>query len=126
MTIVPADNLFDLLAVQHDSFHHYLTATRRLGLQLINMLRSLYLTFVSFGYLGTILASPEVGRANSEVVKSGGDGLLDVFEVQAPLRASYEGSACQQVVVQHDFAASYGTPFVGMNARTRTFSKLIM
>ena len=38
---------------------------------------------------------------------------LEVFEVQAPLRKSYEGTACQQVIVQHNFAASYGTPFVG-------------
>lgn len=40
---------------------------------------------------------------------------LDVFQVQAPLRASYEGESCQQVIVQHNFAASYGTPYVGKN-----------
>ncbi|KAN0095247.1 Peptide N-acetyl-beta-D-glucosaminyl asparaginase amidase A domain containing protein [Hyaloscypha variabilis] len=38
---------------------------------------------------------------------------LEVFEVQAPLRKSYEDTSCQQVLVQHDFASSYGTPYVG-------------
>jgi hypothetical protein len=38
---------------------------------------------------------------------------LEVFEVQAPLRKSYEDTSCQQVIVQHDFASSYGTPYVG-------------
>lgn len=38
---------------------------------------------------------------------------LDVFQIQAPLRKSYEGASCQQVVVQHNFAASYGTPYIG-------------
>lgn len=41
---------------------------------------------------------------------------LDVFQVEAPLRASYEGASCQQVVIQHEFAASYGTPYVGKYA----------
>lgn len=38
---------------------------------------------------------------------------LNVFQVEAPLRASYEGASCQQVVIQHEFAASYGAPYVG-------------
>jgi hypothetical protein len=38
---------------------------------------------------------------------------LEVFQVQQPLRKSYEGSSCQQVVLQHDFAASYGSPYAG-------------
>ncbi|CAG8954088.1 hypothetical protein HYFRA_00009192 [Hymenoscyphus fraxineus] len=41
------------------------------------------------------------------------DSPLEVFQVEAPLRATYEGASCQQVVVQHEFAASYGTPYVG-------------
>jgi len=60
------------------------------------------------------IASPSVvaskSRDESGVVKS----PLDVFEVRAPLRASYEGASCEQVVLQHTFAASYGTPYVGM------------
>lgn len=38
---------------------------------------------------------------------------LDVFQVEAPLRESYEGAACKQVILQHNFAASYGSPYVG-------------
>lgn len=41
--------------------------------------------------------------------------LQDVFQVEAPLRASYEGASCQQVIVEHEFAASYGSPYVGMD-----------
>jgi hypothetical protein len=39
---------------------------------------------------------------------------LDVFQVEAPLRKTYEGAVCEQVVLQHNFAASYGSPGVGM------------
>jgi hypothetical protein len=38
---------------------------------------------------------------------------LDVFQVQAPLRKSYDGPSCQQVIVQHSFGASFGSPYVG-------------
>ena len=40
--------------------------------------------------------------------------LLDIFQVEAPLRKTYDGTSCKQVVIQHEFAASYGTPYVGM------------
>lgn len=40
---------------------------------------------------------------------------LDVFQVEAPLRKTYEGAACEKVILQHDFTASYGSPGVGMN-----------
>ncbi|KAL3422344.1 peptide-n4-(n-acetyl-beta-glucosaminyl)asparagine amidase a [Phlyctema vagabunda] len=43
-------------------------------------------------------------------------GLLEVFEVQAPLRSTYGETSCEQVIVQHEFAASYGTPYVGTYA----------
>ncbi|KAG9237148.1 peptide N-acetyl-beta-D-glucosaminyl asparaginase amidase A-domain-containing protein [Amylocarpus encephaloides] len=39
--------------------------------------------------------------------------LLDVIQVEAPLRASYGGASCKQTIVQHEFAASYGTPYIG-------------
>lgn len=41
-------------------------------------------------------------------------GLLEVFQVEAPLRKSYDGTSCKQVIMQHDFTASYGSPYVGM------------
>ncbi|TVY30808.1 hypothetical protein LHYA1_G000387 [Lachnellula hyalina] len=53
-------------------------------------------------------ASISANQDESGVVKS----PLDVFEVQAPLRASYEGTSCEQVVLQYTFAGSYGTPYV--------------
>jgi TRAP-type C4-dicarboxylate transport system permease small subunit len=58
------------------------------------------------------VASPTVGIEHTE---SSGSATrpLDVLQVQAPIRKSYEGTSCQRVIVQHNFAASYGTPFVG-------------
>ncbi|KUI55353.1 Peptide-N4-(N-acetyl-beta-glucosaminyl)asparagine amidase A [Cytospora mali] len=38
---------------------------------------------------------------------------LEVFQVEAPVRQTYDGAACSSIIVQHDFTASYGTPFVG-------------
>jgi hypothetical protein len=38
---------------------------------------------------------------------------LDVFQIDAPVRDNYNGAVCQQIIVHHDFSASYGTPFVG-------------
>lgn len=38
---------------------------------------------------------------------------LEVFQVEAPVRQTYDGASCSSIVVQHDFTASYGTPFVG-------------
>lgn len=38
---------------------------------------------------------------------------LEVFQIQAPLRESYDGAACSQAIVQHDFTNSYGSPYVG-------------
>jgi len=39
--------------------------------------------------------------------------LLEVFQVEAPLRKSYDDTSCKQVIMQHDFTASYGSPYVG-------------
>lgn len=41
------------------------------------------------------------------------DVPLEVFQIQAPLRQSYDGAACSQTIVQHDFTNSYGSPYVG-------------
>jgi hypothetical protein len=77
------------------------------------------LTIIQLGLYSGSIASPVVSasesRDESGVVKS----PLDVFEVQAPLRTSYEGTACQQVVLEHTFAASYGTPYVGVSQTHR-------
>lgn len=38
---------------------------------------------------------------------------LEVFQIQAPLRDTYDGAACSQMIVQKDFTNSYGSPYVG-------------
>ncbi|ROV93996.1 hypothetical protein VSDG_06263 [Cytospora chrysosperma] len=38
---------------------------------------------------------------------------LEVFQVEAPVRQTYDGASCSSIIVQYDFTASYGTPFVG-------------
>ncbi|TVY38788.1 Peptide-N4-(N-acetyl-beta-glucosaminyl)asparagine amidase A [Lachnellula occidentalis] len=76
------------------------------------MLISFILASFQLGLYAGCIASPAsiiADRDESGVVKS----PLDVFEVQAPLRASYEGTACEQIVLQYTFAGSYGTPYVG-------------
>lgn len=40
---------------------------------------------------------------------------LNVFQIETPIRESYDGAACSQTIVQNDFTASYGTPYVGMS-----------
>lgn len=47
------------------------------------------------------------------VDNSSDTGFQEVFQVGAPLRDNFEGFTCQQVIVDHEFAASYGTPYVG-------------
>jgi len=58
------------------------------------------------------VTSPTIGIEHAEASGSVTQPL-DVLQVQAPIRKSYEGTSCQRVIVQHNFAASYGTPFVG-------------
>lgn len=41
------------------------------------------------------------------------DVPLEVFQVEAPVRQTYDGPSCSSIIVQYDFTASYGTPFVG-------------
>lgn len=46
----------------------------------------------------------------------GVSALEEVIQIEAPVRSSYEGASCQQTIVQHEFAESYGIPFVGKNS----------
>ncbi|ORY63943.1 peptide N-acetyl-beta-D-glucosaminyl asparaginase amidase A-domain-containing protein [Pseudomassariella vexata] len=41
---------------------------------------------------------------------------MEVFQVEVPLRRDFAGTSCEQVIVEHTFAASYGTPYVGTYA----------
>lgn len=43
---------------------------------------------------------------------------LEVLQVEAPVRQTYDGAICSSIVVQYDFTASYGTPFVGQSTLT--------
>jgi hypothetical protein len=38
---------------------------------------------------------------------------LEVIQAQVPPRRNYEGVSCQQTILQHAFAGSYGAPYVG-------------
>jgi len=73
---------------------------------------AVFILSYSFG-----VASPTSGIEGVQL-SSSTTPPLNVFEVQAPLRKNYEDTACQQVIVQHNFAASYGTPFVGRHLLT--------
>jgi hypothetical protein len=80
--------------------------------------------FVSFA----LLVRSAVGVRSSRAILDGTVRLnlssttapLEVFQVETPLRKSYDGAVCEQGIVQHDFSASYGTPFVG-NASLQAF-----
>lgn len=57
---------------------------------------------------GHVSRAAAVARTDTTV-----DIPLEVFQVQAPLRESYSGAACSKTIVQNDFTASYGSPYVG-------------
>jgi hypothetical protein len=63
--------------------------------------------------LSSLTSIATLGQASSEISRPGSTGLLDVFQIEAPVRESYEGASCQQVILEHEFAASYGSPYVG-------------
>lgn len=42
-----------------------------------------------------------------------GDNLLEVIQAATPPRDSFDGYSCKQTLFAHDFANSYGTPYVG-------------
>lgn len=46
---------------------------------------------------------------------------LEVIQAQVPPRTSFGDSVCQQKVFQHNFANSYGIPYVGKSNITPTF-----
>lgn len=76
---------------------------------------SSFVAFVLFLRFSFGQASLEARRSNDKSSKSPVLSPLDVFQVQAPLRKSYEGASCQQVVLQHDFTSSYGSPYIGID-----------
>ncbi|PBP15877.1 hypothetical protein BUE80_DR013403 [Diplocarpon rosae] len=43
-----------------------------------------------------------------------GDYGSNVFQLESPLRVSYEETSCTQVVIEHDFTASDGAPYMGL------------
>ncbi|KAL2075852.1 hypothetical protein VTL71DRAFT_795 [Oculimacula yallundae] len=73
------------------------------------MMLLVFLTFAAL--LGQTFSAGEFWERGSN--GSGSTKLLEVFQVQAPLRKSYDDTSCRQVILQHDFTASYGSPYVG-------------
>lgn len=43
-----------------------------------------------------------------------GSDALEVVQAVTPPRSSFDGYSCRQVLLEHDFANSYGTPYVGL------------
>lgn len=41
------------------------------------------------------------------------DGTLEVVQAATPPRSSFDGYNCKQTIIEHDFANSYGKPYVG-------------
>lgn len=81
------------------------------------MLRSIFLFMI---YLGCLISARLESRSGDDapvVLRDVANGRLDVFQVQAPLRKSYEGASCERTIVEHVFA-SYGDAFVGNEARS--------
>lgn len=110
MTTSLANHVLNSSSVYHLDFKHCFELFRidpTFLFQLVSMMRSFFVALFS------VSCPPGIFASSASVAESGETGLLDVFQVQAPLRTSYEGAACQQIIVQHEFAASYGTPFVG-------------
>ncbi|CAN8104724.1 unnamed protein product [Discula destructiva] len=54
---------------------------------------------------------PAQKRANGNATTT--RGALQVFQASTPPRSTFEGYSCKQTLIQHEFANSYGTPFVG-------------
>ena len=73
------------------------------------MMMLVFLIFV--GLLSQTFCAVEVW--NREIDGTEKTELLEVFQVEAPLRKNYDGTSCKQVILQHDFTASYGSPYVG-------------
>ncbi|PBP17498.1 hypothetical protein BUE80_DR011722 [Diplocarpon rosae] len=42
-----------------------------------------------------------------------GDHSSNVFQLESPMRKDYEETSCTKVIIEHDFAASDGAPYVG-------------
>jgi hypothetical protein len=73
------------------------------------------LIFIATGLLWT--TSFGLGFPSNEFWDTGLDRRspvppLEVFQVEAPLRASYDGASCHQVIVQHNFENSW-SPYIG-------------
>lgn len=77
------------------------------------MVKAAFLTFV-LSFLGQCFALrrlPEAARQRSSSATP--DGFLEVVQAATPPRKSFDGYSYKQAVFQHDFANSYGTPFIG-------------
>lgn len=74
------------------------------------MMLFIFLVFV--GFLRDTFGAGEVLKRR--VNGNGSTEVLEVFQVEAPLRKSYDDTSCKQVIMEHDFTASYGSPYVGL------------
>lgn len=57
-------------------------------------------------------------KVSSGIVARRSTELLEVVQAETPARTSYADPSCQQVIFEHEFASSYGIPYVGMFENT--------
>ncbi|KAI3393296.1 hypothetical protein diail_4478 [Diaporthe ilicicola] len=68
----------------------------------------------ALGIVGHCLALRRVpALAERRSLDTTADGALEVVQAATPPRSSYDGYSCKQTIVEHDFASSYGKPYVG-------------
>jgi hypothetical protein len=46
------------------------------------------------------------------------EGTQDVIQAEVPPRTSYTGTSCRQTIFNHNFASSYGIPYVGASVNS--------
>lgn len=54
------------------------------------------------------------GPARRSSGNATGDRVLEVVQAATPPRVNFDGYACKQTLMVHDFANSYGAPYVGL------------
>jgi hypothetical protein len=66
---------------------------------------------VAASLLSPAIAFPAADGSEREAASS---GILEVVQAYVPPRSNYRNPACKQEIFNHEFANSYGIPYVGM------------
>ncbi|KIL55078.1 hypothetical protein M378DRAFT_18265, partial [Amanita muscaria Koide BX008] len=87
---------------------------RRTSLKKMVVLAASCFVLACFCYL-QCASSSDAGGSTPRQLQSDTNGFLDVFEVYKPVAFAPQGSGCDQqlLLMEHQFALSYGHPFIG-------------